>query len=320
MTTASGISVIICTWNRSAILKQTLDSLALHQGCQALDIDVVVVDNNSSDDTRELVESYIANWPLGTLRYAFEPRQGKQFALNLGIQVTRNPLLAFTDDDILFPVDWLAKVHQVFKDESVDLAGGKTELIWPDSGKPRWYHPTMLAILAGVDLGDEKMPAPADYAPAGSNLIARRSLFERIGGYSEQHFRHMDYEFGMRSLREGAQVLYDPALVVFAPVDASCLTPRYFRRWSFKAGIATEISATDKALLLVPRCMYRQLLEDALFLVLRIFRYPDADLFNRELRIWRVLGLISSRWYIKYRPGQYLKWRENVSQKKKNLY
>jgi len=323
MSNHPGISVIICTWNRSALLRTTLQSLNEQIDDEQLDVEVIVVDNNSTDDTKTVVEEVMAHWKLGELRYAFEPQQGKQFALNHGIRLSRHEILAFTDDDILFPKDWISHISHLFKDETLELAGGKTLIVWPTCGKPNWYDPTMLAILAGVDLGDEKLhPPPAGYAPAGSNLIARRSLFNRVGGFSETHFRHMDHEFGIRCAKAQVNIAYEPSLVVYAPAASACLTKRYFRRWSFKAGIADDGSrdASTTTFLLAPRWMYRQLVEDLVFLIFRSFLVEKSVAFSRELRLWRTLGEITSRWYAKFRPQHHAKWLEKYSQKKKDLY
>jgi glycosyltransferase involved in cell wall biosynthesis len=317
------LSVIICTWNRADTLRETLDSLSRQQGVDPAGVEVIVVDNNSSDHTGQTVEAASAAWPLGTLRYAFEPRQGKQFALNQGVGLASHEILAFTDDDIQFPTDWLCNVLQVVADEGVDLAGGKTLIRWPAAGKPNWYADDMLAIVGGVDLGDRRLdPSPKDYGPAGANLIARRSLFGRVGGYSEVHFRHMDHEFGLRCQARGIRVVYDPRLVVHAPVDEACLTPRYFRRWSFKAGITRSggVEAKRERLPRVQPWIYRQAMEDAVIVALGRLRPSTPHSFSRELRLWRAWGTIANAWHAWLRPGRHADWVEQRSEKRNNRY
>src|SRR5687768_2426983 len=207
----SGISIIICTWNRSASLKRTLASLAAAEPPSAQP-EVIVVDNNSSDDTRRLVTELENSWSHGALRYVFEDRQGKQFALNTGISHARGEILAFTDDDVEVDRQWLLVIERVFSTESVAVVGGVTKVIWPCE-PPTWYGPEMSSVVAEVDLGSAIIePPPQGYAPAGSNLIVRREVFSTIGMFSTEHFRHMDYEFGMRALKAGLRVRYDPAL------------------------------------------------------------------------------------------------------------
>lgn len=320
---AARLSVIICTWNRAEQLRQTLASLAGQRSIDAATVQVIVVDNNSQDSTRDVVQEISENWSLGELHYAFEPRQGKQFALNKGLKLATAQVLAFTDDDILFPIDWLASIQTVFEEPGVELAGGKTVINWPVQGRPNWFNNNMQAILGGVDLGDHRLdPAPPDFAPGGGNLIARRSLFERVGPFSETHFRHMDFEFGMRCQQAGVRLVYDPSIFVYAPVDEALLTRRYFQRWSFKSGISRGggINAARGELIAVPRWLYRQLVEDAWFIWWRSRSQPSAVAFSRELRLWRALGTIANVWHARLRPGSHAGWVERHSQKKNNLY
>ncbi|MBV5310464.1 glycosyltransferase family 2 protein [Chromatium okenii] len=323
MSSHISITVILCTWNRAELLRVTLDSLRGQLGCESLDIDIIVVDNNSSDATQNVVEKAAADWSLGTLRYAFEPRQGKQFALNTGIRLARSTVLAFSDDDVTFSPNWLRCIAQIFQDERIDLVGGKTLVLWPESGQPGWFDARMAAIVGGVNLGERQIdPSPVDYAPAGANLIARSQLFDQIGLFAESHFRHMDYEFGMRCRRAGAHVTYDPALVVHTPVAAEILTKRYFRRWSFKAGIGhtSESNLNLATLFGVPRWIYRQIAADVIYLALHFLQSGKPEFFYRELRIWRHIGTVTSCWLAQLTPRRYAEWVERYSQKKGNLY
>lgn len=320
------LAVIICTWNRIDVLADTLASLA-QVTPPAAPVDVLVVDNNSSDGTSARVRDLAAGWPLGRLHALFEPRQGKQFALNTGIARARElgcTVLAFTDDDILFPADWLQRIEAVFSNPTVALAGGRTELQWPAAGRPAWFHDGMAAIVGGVDLGPQRLlPPPANYSPAGANLVARIDLFDRVGPFSEAHFRHMDYEFGQRCLQRGEAVAYEPSLVVTAPIEPAMLTRRYFRRWSLKAGISPwqDMAPDVRHLAWVPLWLYRQMVQDALAWVLApLRREAAADRFYRELRLWRAWGTVASRWISRLRPGAYPAWVEARSQKRRNLY
>lgn len=316
----TSISIVICTWNRAALLRQTLESLQQQTGCGAGEVEVIVVDNNSSDDTKAAVEAFMPDWKLGRLLYLFEPRQGKQFALNQGITRSAGRYVALTDDDILFAPDWVQSIRQFFAEHDVSLVGGRTVIEWPPSGPPAWYSPSMNAVMACVDLGDKLLlPAPADFAPAGNNMVARQELFKRVGLFSEAHFRHMDHEFGIRCQRAGERVAYAPLLEVRAPVDEVILTKQYFRRWAFKAGIAKDDSAgPDAGPRKPPLWMYRQAFEDGVLgVVLAPFRSQRAA-FEREFRFWRHWGAISVYWHQLLFPSSHVAWIQKHSQKKKN--
>lgn len=267
------------------------------------------------------------DWPVGRVHYLFEGRQGKQFALNSGIGLARSlgcELIAFSDDDILFPTDWCSRTAELLADPALLLIGGKTLLDWPPSGPPAWFHQNMGAILAGVDLGDVRLDPPhASYAPAGSNMAARAPLFDLVGLFSERHFRHMDFEFGQRCMKQGVRTAYEPSWIVRAPVDQQLLSKRYFRRWALKAGISPwqEMQPGVRHLAFVPLWLYRQLAGDVFaWLIAPLRGEPPADRFQRELRIWRAWGTMLSRWMSRLRPASYPDWVQRRSQKKKNVY
>src|SRR5262245_12262714 len=104
------VTVIICTWNRVKLLEETLVFLGGMNAPSAFRWEVVVVDNNSTDTTRELVARMAASFPT-RLDYVFEPRQGKSHAMNTGARASTNPVLAFVDDDVRVAREWLTALR-----------------------------------------------------------------------------------------------------------------------------------------------------------------------------------------------------------------
>lgn len=313
------ISIIICTWNRCRLLAETLATLRSQRWNNDGAVEVLVVDNNSSDGTAAIIPALQADWPLGKLRYLHEPRQGKQFALNHAIRSASGNILAFTDDDVVLPENWLQTILRMSENTKWELIGGKTDLLWPGGTPPPWFHPSMLAVVAGVDLGDQRLSAPpADYAPAGTNLIARRSLFDRVGLFSESHFRHMDYEFGIRARQAGAIVEYDPELVVHTQVPEEVLNKRYFLRWHFKLGIAQAMHSKDrsKKLFMVPRWIWGQVLKDSIRFTFQAVRGQTNEAFVVQVRATRLLGYIAAIWHQRLHPDTHQQWVERWSQKR----
>src|SRR5438045_1834714 len=100
-------SVLIATYNRVSMLADTLTSLAcLAPACPWA---VIVVDNNSTDSTREMVEAAARTFPA-PLRYAFEREQGRSAALNCGFRLAGGDIIVTTDDDVRVDADWLNKI------------------------------------------------------------------------------------------------------------------------------------------------------------------------------------------------------------------
>jgi glucosyl-dolichyl phosphate glucuronosyltransferase len=323
----ASLAVVVCTWNRKARLQQTLDALGAQELPSGKPLQVIVVDNNSIDGTGDSVRQRQANWRAGKLYYCFEARQGKQFALNTGIALARElgaTVLAFTDDDIDMPADWAMQVLAEFDEIEADLIGGKTLVQWPNGGPPPWYDASMHAVVGGVDLGKQRLLLPPDgYAPAGANMAARLTLIDRIGDFSESHFRHMDFEFGRRAATQGARVAYTPHVVVHAPVEEEVLSRRYFRRWSFKAGFSHWAERDPKLShwLWVPRWVWLQMVKDAgQLMLLTLQRAALNDRFRLELRLWRNWGRICSHWVSRWNPSGYSAWVAERAQKKANLY
>jgi glycosyltransferase involved in cell wall biosynthesis len=106
------VTVVLCTYNRATLLAPAIQRL-LSQSADAPRYEVVLVDNNSVDDTRAVIERHIAS-SVPPVRYVFEPRQGLSHARNAGIAAARSDIVAFTDDDVLVAEDWVQVIKRAF--------------------------------------------------------------------------------------------------------------------------------------------------------------------------------------------------------------
>ncbi|MBC7604383.1 MAG: hypothetical protein H7255_17205 [Ramlibacter sp.] len=130
----------------------------------------------------------------------------------------------------------------------------------------------------------------------------------------------MDFEFGIRCQSFGVRVVYEPAVVVSAPIDPACLTPRYFLRWAFKAGIArTGGIEAARQRPRVPPWMYRRFMEDAIALAFKPLP-GTAEVFAQRMRKWRDMGAIANAWHAWLMPRGHAVWVQRQSQKKNNVY
>jgi glucosyl-dolichyl phosphate glucuronosyltransferase len=239
------ITVVLCTYNRCKTLARALQNLAASKMPDAVSWEILVVDNNSSDQTRAVVACFCNEYP-GRFRYAFEPTQGKSHALNTGIREARGRFLAFIDDDVIAEPTWLWNLTRtVATGESVG-AGGR---ILPEPGfvAPPWLPMdgprNMGCVLAFFDRGDE--PCKLDSAPIGTNMCFRREMFERYGGFRtdlgprpDSEIRNEDTEFGRRLISAGERLNYEPSAIVYHPVPQDRLRKDYFLTWWFDDGRA----------------------------------------------------------------------------------
>jgi GT2 family glycosyltransferase len=237
MTGSPDISVVISTFNRASSLAFTLDSLR-HQYVQDdLDYEILVVDNNSTDDTRRLVEELIAGG-FSRLRYLFEARQGVSFGRNTGIAAARAPIVAFTDDDNDVGRMWIATIiASLAANPDVDVLGGPILPRWP-SLPPAWLDRRHWSPLAIMDYGTQPFRSTASRPVCflTANLAVRKRVFDRIGGFSPDFPRGQDHEFLLRFWCSGGHALYVPALVASASIQPERLTRRYHRRWHQRHG------------------------------------------------------------------------------------
>lgn len=153
------VTVVLCTYNRCRSLAKTLESVAQSIVPESVQWEVLVVDNNSRDQTREVVEDFSSRYP-GRFRYHFEPRQGKSHALNAGIREAQGEVLAFTDDDVTVESTWLQHLTANLLPSGWVGSGGR---ILPDRSftEPSWFpfeQRYANAPLAMFDLG----PDPED--------------------------------------------------------------------------------------------------------------------------------------------------------------
>ena len=171
------ITVILCTYNRYESLAKALDSLAALVVPETVEWNVLVVDNNSSDGTRAIVERFCQRYP-SRFHYLFEPRQGKSYALNAGIHEASGEVLAFVDDDVIVEATWLQNLTSPLQNTDWAGSGGRILPGRPFS-PPRWLAVSGPYAMGGVlcahfDLGDEAKEL--DRPPYGTNMAIRKSM------------------------------------------------------------------------------------------------------------------------------------------------
>jgi glycosyltransferase involved in cell wall biosynthesis len=312
-------TVLICTYNRAAYLAHTLDSLAAMPADPGFTWDVLVVDNNSSDHTREVVTSRAAGFPV-PLRYLFEKQQGKSNALNTGMSAAQAEVIVFTDDDVEVGRDWIAAtVRPLLERRDIAYTGGPVRPIW-GGPRPAWLDVSgnLGGTIAVKDHGSRSFIFEEQQkTPLGVNMAVRRDLIERIGGFRPDLGRNgkallgqEQAEFFYRSRQAGARGLYVPEMVLDHVVPASRLTRSYFRKWWYWKGVSharvhaihgrTELGIDTRRvarLLGVPRFVFGNMGRNAIGWV-RGWMPPDPA---RRARHWLALayyiGYIREIWW-----------------------
>jgi glycosyltransferase involved in cell wall biosynthesis len=225
------VSVVIGTHNRCDRLPVVIQSL-LAQQADDFSYEVIIVDNNSTDRTREVVESFIARGHEN-LRYIFEPRQGVSYARNTGIGCARASVIAFTDDDVCVTSNWIATIWRALDQHpEVDFVGGKV-LPRYECAPPAWLTREHWSPLAITDFGDAPFYVDAENPRClvAANLGVRRIAFAQVGLFAPEFPRSQDHEWELRVWNAGRRGMYVPEIIIWADVQAERLTKTYHRKW-----------------------------------------------------------------------------------------
>lgn len=272
------LSIVIATYNRCHSLKGAIES-ALAQEAPESTFEVIVVDNNSTDGTSDLVHSMIGS-ASGRLHYEFEPRQGVSYARNRGIAASTAPIIAFMDDDVRPAPNWIATIKRVFDDHrGIDLVGGKVLPVW-QCQPPSWLTRDHWMPLALLDYGNHPihLDSSSRIGLISANCAIRKNVLVKAGGFRPELQRVRDnigsmedHELFDRLFRAGAQGLYWPAMQVSTLTGPDRLTMSYHRKWHFNHGYffalfrASELEKTRTGYLFqVPAHLFRQMGVDAI--------------------------------------------------------
>jgi glycosyltransferase involved in cell wall biosynthesis len=231
------LSVVICTYNRGASLAETLASVnacELPPGCG---VELLVVDNNSSDETADICAAFarVARMPF---RRVVEGAQGLSFARNRGVKEAAGDVIIFTDDDVLVEPSWLARYALEFREHEVECAFGRIHAEWRGR-RPEWFSNALRPAYAVLDYGDSRMTVTtAGHEFFGANFAVRKDLLADVGGFDTGLGRtkgklHIGEETRVfcELLRRGSRIVYNPAIEVRHVIEESRKDKAYLVRY-----------------------------------------------------------------------------------------
>lgn len=314
-------TVLIATYNRADLLDRTLSSLARLRVRAGRRWDAVVVDNNSTDATRAVVERHASGFPV-RLRYIFEARQGRSSALNAGIAAAAGTVLAMTDDDVIVDPGWLDAACDALlapDDRTVAYAGGPVRPLW-EAPPPPWLdldRGDLWGTIAIQDHGsDGFVYEERQKVPLGANMAATRELFARAGEFRADLGRSS----GARVLGQevpdllararscGFRGVYVPAMRVEHHVPAVRLTRQYFRRWWYGKGVSRAAMEATRPItelgidlrlaphvLDVPRYMYGCAVRDTFGWLSSALAGRQAEAFRHQMMLVYFAGYFRAR-------------------------
>jgi glycosyltransferase involved in cell wall biosynthesis len=267
-------SVVICTHNRSGLLTDAIASLR-EQAYPPEAYEIIVVDNASTDDTRDVVER-LKDLPGHPVRYVYEPRLGKSFACNTGAREARGDVVAYTDDDVIADSGWLEGLAEGYSFGGPDVVGvgGAIRLLW-EADRPTWLPVELDGYLGDTRrLGDRMRVLDYGIGLHGGNISARRSTLIEVGGFTTglgpTGFSNLarydeDLEFCQRIWRHGKRLVFAPHALVHHRISPLRATRLFFLRRGYAQGASDVLMARSHSTTCSPTLL-RSLAMDTLLL------------------------------------------------------
>jgi glycosyltransferase involved in cell wall biosynthesis len=291
------------------MLSRTLESLGSAIIPNDLEIRITVVDNNSTDRTRHTVDSHSKKSDL-KIDYAYEPRQGRSFALNKGIEFTDGDLVGMIDDDEEVDTNWFIRIESAFRQGDVDFIGGPYVPRW-EARPPDWLPMDYLGVIGWVDAGSEMKPFGEEFEGIlmGGNAIIARSMLQKVGPFlttisrtGKRLLAGEDEDMYRRLLAAGARGFYLPDLIIYHHIPKERLTKKYFRKWCFWRGVSRglidrEAPSAVAYLAGIPRWMCGKAVRGVVGKVKTGLgrRIEPARNFSNELAVWDLAGFFYGR-------------------------
>jgi glycosyltransferase involved in cell wall biosynthesis len=298
-------SIIIATYNRADYLSKCLKALAALE-TDPTTFEIIVIDNNSTDNTEQVVLDFAQLHPTLSMRYVCETNQGASYARNRGIAEARGEVLCFLDDDSPPCSEWLNVLLDGFADEAVGCVGGPSILDYQGQERPPWLRGDLQGLLSGYTLPYTK-PTPVsrwDQLPLSCNMAIRQSLFtdlgflrtdlDRSGG---QVLAAADTEIADRINKAGWKVMYVPDAPVRHLVAPERLDKKHIYRIGQGLAASHIILTSDPRLHVIARWFA----SDLWYTTRTFFRLVIAVIgrkplwFDDYMRFWMVAMRIPLR-------------------------
>ena len=236
------VSVIICTWNRSRLLRLTLEQMTKLRVPATLSWELIVVNNNCSDDTDQVLAEFADRLPLVRL---FEPTPGKSHAANAAVREARGEYLVWTDDDVLVEPDWLSAYVSAFRQwPEVSIFAGAIDP-WFEEQPPVWLKrvfPKVANAYAALDHGPRGFELSKNMYPYGANMALKRSAHlaepydTRLGPRPNSGIRGEEMIMARKLLAKGAVGRWIPEARVRHFIPPNRQTLDYLREYFHGSG------------------------------------------------------------------------------------
>ncbi len=305
------ITVAVCCYNAAHYLVNLIESIAALE-CP-IPFEILIIDNNSSDNTKEIVQNFTLNLHIPT-RYVFEKEQGIPFARNRAIEESSESLyLAFIDADEIPDKKWLSAAVNGLSNYNADCVGGK--IIVDIYHHPKWMNDSILPFLGKIDYGDKPFRVTDKTTPVWSGNIAYRTSIFSDGLRFDTRYNREGTGIGggedgvlfRELLSQPYHIRYEPDMRIKHLIPDSKIKRSYFLKLHYIAGKKSglyEMKIQHPLILGIPRFMYFQLLKKIAYSV-RLFIIQHKEYLREAMNATNQLGVMI---------GLYIRHKESKTQ------
>lgn len=292
------VSVIVATYNRSEFLEDCIKSYSA-QNCDKSLFEVLIIDNNSTDDTARISLNLIQRYSDINIRYMVEKNQGLSYGRNRGINESKYDLIHFFDDDAVATPNYISTIIDTFERyPKAKAAGGKILLNYFE-GRPKWASVYIESIFGLFDIGDLEMEFPRKSYPRGSNMTFKREIFDQVGQFNVSLGRKgkimlggEEKEMFQRIYESESSVVYNPLTVCFHAVPESRTRFEFINNQVIGIGVSENIRIHNSAI----RYRIQRYLMECLKWVATLFLF--SKYLFLEFNWLKALMIVKFRWWI----------------------
>ena len=286
-------SIIVATKNRAPMIKALLDSMKEVAGLDRIRPQIIVGDNNSQDETWELLQRAVKTFPL-PIKLLRVKRPGKSAVLNDAVRAADGRILVFLDDDVIPDRRWLEASEKFFSQKTYSVGQGKIQLQSPDAHDPQVQK--LLQRFRTIPRVEYDKTTERVHSITGANFAVLRDALERVGPFDERlgpgaSGTSEDVELARRFTRAGIGIGYMREAIAYHRVDRSRLTEEYFKYLHKKQG-RSRLLIKDRS---VPHILFGISSMTALYGINCVFS-KERRRYRSKGRIYHYLGMLEAKW------------------------
>ncbi len=298
------VSIVICTFNRFDLLADSLRTLIESLNSYQKPVEILVVNNASTDDTNEVVNSFRSKKTSLAITLLQENRKGLSFARNAGLQQARGKVICFLDDDVFVPKGWLEGILSAFAlSNDVGCVTGQIRLHYPDVKIPAWLDSRYNGLFSECMRGDSARLLKSGEDFIGANFALTRKAISAVGLFNTALGRKghsllsgEDTEYSDRLWNQGFKIAYSAEGYIYHRVHPDRLTYRWIAKRYFWAGVTNSM----KRSLLYPISVIPRLLSSSLLVLFGLLIFNQNRYVRSSFRVANAFGAFYG-WYLRVR-------------------